>query len=132
MLEVLNIKVDHLLKFILHPLQLIILLLHIVVVGLFLLLQDTLKAVDLVIFLCAQFLYTLADYVLDGLFLLQGFLQLVDLVHHVLLALLILRAHLLLIQFYGLCAADSLIFKVNLTLVLTLVKSVFPLCDLLH
>ena len=55
-----------------------------------------------------------------------------DLVCHVLLALLVLGADLLLVQLDCLVGTDALVLEVDFRLVLQLLVTLFPCCDLLE
>lgn len=72
--EILNIKVDHFLELLLHPLKFLILFLHVIVIRLLSLGENSLKPVDLLILFCADLIHPLSNYVLDCLLLFQRLL----------------------------------------------------------
>lgn len=72
--EIFNIEIDHFLELLLHPLKFFILFLHVIVIGLLSLVENSLKPVDLLVLLCADLIHPLSNYVLDCLLLFQRLL----------------------------------------------------------
>jgi hypothetical protein len=131
-LKVFNIKVNHFLELVLHPLQLLILLLHVIVIRLLSLNENTFQPADLLVLLFANLVHALVDNVFYGLLLFERLFQLVDLVLHVLFALLVLGADLLLVELDCLVRTNALVLEVDFGLVLEVLVTLFPGGDLLH